>query len=98
MFFNNFCPKNVNLIQFENNYFQVVAKYLYKWKTPTFLEIIVLLHFHSQSFFANASLKFSNINNRGVTSANVAILLSFMQLIKEHLLAKKKILFLILSI
>ena len=37
--------------------------------------------------FANVSLKFSNLNNRRVTAAYVAILLSFMQLIEEYLLA-----------
>ena len=41
-------------------------------KTKKFSEIIVLLHSHSQSFVANVSLKFSNINNRQVTSAHVA--------------------------
>ena len=55
-------------------------------KTKVFRKI-VLLHSHSQRFFANVSLKFSNINNRRVTSAYVAILLSFMQLIEEYLLA-----------
>ena len=54
-----------------------------------FSEIIVLLHYHSQRFFANVSLKFSDINTRLVTSAYVAIFLSFMQLIEEYLLAKK---------
>ena len=41
----------------------------------------------SQRFFADVSLKFSNINNRWVSSAYVAILLSFMKLIEEYLLA-----------
>ena len=41
-------------------------------KTQKFSEKIVLLHSHSQRFFANISLKFSNINNRRVTSAYVA--------------------------
>ena len=59
-------------------------------KTQKFSEIIVLLHSHLQRFFANVSLKFTNINNRQVTSAHVAILLSFMQLIEEYLLAAKK--------
>ena len=58
-------------------------------KTQKFSEIIVLFHSHLQRFFANVSLKFSNINNRRVTSAHAAILLSFMQLIEEHLLATK---------
>ena len=49
-----------------------------------------LLHSHSQRFFANVSLKFSNINNRRVTSAHVVILLSFMQLIEEYLLDAKR--------
>ena len=53
-------------------------------------EIIGLLHSHSQRFFANVSLKFLNINNRPVTSAHVAILLSLMQLIEEYLLATKR--------
>ena len=52
-------------------------------------ETIVLLHSHSQRFFANVSVKFSNINNRRVTSAHVATLLSFMQLIEEYLFAIK---------
>ena len=56
-------------------------------KTQKFSKKIVLLHSHSQRFFAYVSLKFSNINNRRVTSAYVAILLSFMQLIEEYLLA-----------
>ena len=51
--------------------------------------MIILLHSHSQPFFANVSLKCSNINNRRMKSAHVAILLSFMQLIEEYLLAKK---------
>ena len=55
--------------------------------TQKFSEKIVLLHSHSQRFFANVSLKFSNINNRRVTSAYVATLLSFMQLIEEYLSA-----------
>ena len=55
--------------------------------TKVFRKKIVLLHSHSQGFFANVSLKFSNINNIRVTSAYVAILLSFMQLIEEYLLA-----------
>ena len=58
-------------------------------KTQKFSEIIVLLHYHSQRFFANVSLKFSNINNRLVTSAHVAIRLSFVLQIEEYLLAKK---------
>ena len=61
-------------------------------KTQKFSEIIFLLHSLSQRFFANVSLKFSNINNERVTTAHVAILLSLMQLIEEYLLAKKKIL------
>ena len=56
-------------------------------KTQKFSDKIVLLHSHSQRFFANVSFKFLNINNRRVTSAYVAILLSLMQLIKEYLLA-----------
>ena len=56
-------------------------------KTQKFSGKPVLLHSHSQRFFTNVSLKFSNINNRRVTSAYVAILLSFMQLIEEYLLA-----------
>ena len=55
--------------------------------TNFFRKKIVLLHSHSQRFFANDTLKFSNINIRRVTSAYVAILLSFMQLIEEYLLA-----------
>ena len=58
-------------------------------KKKKFSEMIVLLHSHSQCFFANVSLKFSNINNRRVTSAHVAIRLSFLQLIEEYLLATK---------
>ena len=53
-------------------------------------EIIVLLHFHSQRFFANVSLKFSNSNNRRMMFAHVAILLSFMRMIEEYLLAIKR--------
>ena len=91
VFFNNCRLTNVNLIQFENKHFKVVARCLYKWKTQQFSEIIVLLHPRSHRFFANVSLKFSNINNRRVTSAHVAILLSFMQLIEEYLLATKTV-------
>ena len=82
----------MNLIQFENKYFKVVARCLNKWKNKNFFfsEIIVLLHSHSQRFIANVSLKFSNINNRRVTSAHDAILLSFIQLFEEYLLATKK--------
>ena len=67
----------------------MVARCLNKWKkTQTFSEKKnVSFHFHSLRFFTNVSLKFSNINNRQVTSAYVAILLSFMQLIEEYLLA-----------
>ena len=61
-------------------------------KTQKFSEIIVLLQSHLQRFFANFSAIFSNINNRQITSAHVATLLSFMQLIEEYLLAKKNIL------
>ena len=43
----------------------MVARCLNKWKT------------HSLHFFANVSLKFSNINYRRVASAHIAILLSF---------------------
>ena len=56
------------------------------------LQIIVLSHYHSQHFFANVSLKFSNSNNRRMTFAHVTILLSFMQLIEEYLLAIKRFL------
>ena len=38
---------------------------------------------------ANVSFKFSNSNNRGMMFAHVAILLSFVQLIEEYLLAIK---------
>ena len=60
-------------------------------QTQRFSEKIVLLHSHLQRFFANVSLKFSNINNRRVTFAHVVILLSFMQLIEEYLLPTKTI-------
>ena len=66
-------------------------------KTQKFSETIVLLHSHSQRFLANVSVKFSNINNRRVTSAHVATLLSFMQLIEEYPLAKKKKILIILD-
>ena len=59
-------------------------------KHKSFKKKIALFHSHWQRFFANVSLKFSNINNRRMTSAHVAILLSFMQLIKEYLLATKR--------
>ena len=52
-------------------------------------EIIVLFYSHSQRFFANVSLIFSNIKYRRVTSAHVAIILSFMQMIQEYVLATK---------
>ena len=42
-----------------------------------FSEIIVLLHSHSLRFFANVSLKFSNINNGRVTPAHIAKLFVF---------------------
>ena len=59
-------------------------------KTQKFSEIIVLLHSHSQRFFANSILKILNINNRRVTYAHVVILLHFIQLIEEYLLATKR--------
>ena len=59
-------------------------------KTQKFSEIIALIHSHLQRFFAYVTLKFLNINNRRVTSAHVATLLSFMQLIEEYLLATKR--------
>ena len=55
-----------------------------------FSDIIVLFHSHSQRFFAYVSFEFSNIKTGRVTSAHVKILLSFMQLIKEYLLATKR--------
>ena len=61
-------------------------------KHKSFQKKIVKLHSHLQRFFANVSLKFSNINNRRVTSAHDGILLSFMQLFEEYLLATQKIL------
>ena len=60
-------------------------------KTQKFSERIVLLCSHAQRFFANVRLKISNINSRLVTSAHVAILVSFMQLFEEYLLTTKKI-------
>ena len=70
----------------------IVTEYaaLTNGKTQKFSEIIVLLHSHSQHFFADVSLKFLNINNRRVTSAHVAIVLSFMQLIEEYVLATNR--------
>ena len=59
-------------------------------KLKSFQKKNVLLHSHSQRFFANVSPKFSTINNRRLTSAHVAILLSFMQLIEQYLLATKR--------
>ena len=53
------------------------------------LEIVVYLHSHSQRFFANVSLNFSNSNYRCMTFAHVAILLSFMQWDEEYLVAQK---------
>ena len=64
----------------------------YQMEKHKFTEIIVLLHSHLRRFFANVGLKFSNINNRRVMSADVGILLSFMQLIEEYLLATKRFL------
>ena len=90
MFFNNCRLANVNLIQSENKHFKVLARCLNKWKNTKVSDIIVLLHSNSQRFFANVSLKFSNINNRRVTAVHVAILLFFKQLIEEYLLAKKR--------
>ena len=58
-------------------------------KTQKVSEIIVLLHSRSQRFFANVSLKFSDSNNRRMMFMHVAILLPFMQLIEEYLLAIK---------
>ena len=81
----------MNLIQFENKLFTVVARCVKNGKIQKFSEIIVLLHSHSQRFFSNVSLKISNINNRRMTSAHVAILLSFMQLIKEYLFSRTNI-------
>ena len=78
-FFKNCRLTNVNLIRFENKHFKVVARCLNKWgKKQKFSKIIVLLHSYSQRFFANVSVKFSNINNKRMTSAHVATLLSFM--------------------
>ena len=59
-------------------------------KTQKFSEIIVLLHSNSQCFFANVSVKFSNINIRRVSSTHVVTILSFMQLIEEYLFAMKR--------
>ena len=56
-------------------------------KTQKFSEMIVLLHSQVHRFFARVSLKFSNIKKRRVMSAHVKILLSFMQLIEDYLLA-----------
>ena len=99
VFFNNCHLTNVNFIQFETRHLYVVARSFNKWKNTKVFRNNVLLHSHSQRFFANVSLKFSNINNRRVTSAHVGILLSFMQLIEEYLLAIKIVwLFLILWI
>ena len=98
MFFNNCRLTNVNLIQVENKHYEAVARCLYSGKIQTVLEIIVLLHSHSQRFFANVSLKFSNSNNRRMTFARVRILLYVMQLFEEYLSAIKKILFLILRV
>ena len=84
MFFNNCRLTNANLFQFENKHFEVVARCLIKWKNTKGFgnnRFIILL------LAANVSLKFSNPNNRWVTSAHVAILLFFMQLIEEYLLA-----------
>ena len=58
-------------------------------KTQNDSVIIDLLHSHSHRFFANVSLKFSSSNNRRMTFAHIAILLSFRQLIEEYLLGKK---------
>ena len=59
-------------------------------KTQKFPEIIAFFHYNSQRVFANVSVKFSNINNRRVTSVHVATLLSCMQLIEKYLLAIKR--------
>ena len=59
-------------------------------KTQKFSDIIVLLYSNSQCFFANVSVKFSNLNNRRVSSAHVVTLLSFMQLIEEYLFEMKR--------
>ena len=79
----------MNLILFENKHFEVVPDVLTNGKTQKVSKIAVLLHSHSQHFFASVSLKFSNSNIRRMTSAHVAILLSFMQPTEGYLLALK---------
>ena len=49
----------------------------------------VKLHSQAQRFFANVSLSFSNCNNRRMTFAYAAILLSFMQQVEEYLVVFK---------
>ena len=89
MFFNNCFLTNVNLIQFENNLKTNTLSWqpdvLTNGKTQKVSEIIVLFYSNSQRFFANVSLKFSNSNNRRITFAHIAILLSIMHLIEEYL-------------
>ena len=91
VFFNNCRLTNVNMSQFENKHFEMAARCFTNGKTQKSFRNNRFLHSNSQRFFANVSLKFSNSNNRRMTSANVAILLSFMQLIEEYMLAIKRV-------
>ena len=71
-------------------YFELVARCLNKRKSMySFGNNRRLLHSQSQRFFANVSLIFSNSNNRRVTFAHVAILLSSTQRVAGYLMALK---------
>ena len=100
VFFNNCCLMNVSLIQFEIKHFEQVARCLNQWKNtngfgnnsfitlPVALLLCLLQQMVSLTSAYGQSY-FSNCNNRRMTFAHAAILLSFMQRINEYLVALK---------
>ena len=61
----------------------------YKWKNTEVFRNNRFITLPLAACFAYVSVRFSNINNRRVTSSHVAELLSFIQFIEEYLLAIK---------
>ena len=90
VFFNNVRLTTVRLVEFKSIHFELVARCPnQRKKTRKVSEIIVELHSQSQRFFANVSLNFSNSNNKRMTFAHVAIILSSTQRFAENLVALK---------
>ena len=80
----------MRFVQFKSKHFELVARCLNQPKNKKKVsEIIVYLDSQLQRFFANVSLNFSNSNNRRMTFAHVAILLSSTQRVVEYLFALK---------